>query len=400
MTRIVAFALFGAALGACGSQPAAQAQQPSVRADRAAPGSSGAPALTLTVSGAPEIVIPAEQMNCGAARRTDIPNMPPSAYRRGDGQVVMLAGNRSNFIFAGPTLDRVRRPNCEQLLKLTGDPDPSHFQDQEYLLGVVPLAGGQAIGVVHDEYHGDYHGDADCRGGGEDKLCWYAATTLVTSRDGGRTFQRPPQGQNVLAAPPARYQPGVGRVSASAPKLIRRGDYLYTMVASADRNRGRPGVQCLLRASVSSPLVWRAWDGRGFNLAMGSPYANPDRADCTGVVRGNVSAVKWVPSKNLYVLTTMSREEVRYQTSPDLIRWSAPASLYDVPARTAGREPVGDREDGGHTEWYFSILDPASPSPSFDTIGAAPYLYFARFLPRDRDGQRRGEILRVKLSLS
>jgi len=30
-------------------------------------------------------------------------------------------------------------------------------------------------------------------------------------------------------------------------------------------------------------------------------------------------------------------------------------------------------------EIYPSIIDPASSSPSFDTVGASPYLYFATF---------------------
>jgi hypothetical protein len=72
----------------------------------------------IRVSGEPEIVLEASKMNCVDTheQNIDVPDMPPSAFRRSDGRVVMLASNKNNFVLEGPSLDEVARSHCASLL--------------------------------------------------------------------------------------------------------------------------------------------------------------------------------------------------------------------------------------------------------------------------------------------
>lgn len=353
------------------------------------------PGIQIRMLGQPEVVLPSETMACATARAIDVPDAPPSAFRRGDGQVVMIASNRQNYIAAGPSLNSVKRIGCERLLALAGNDDPSQFRDQEWVTGVMPVRPGLMVGVIHNEHHGEYRDKVNCPLGEAERLCWYASSTLMTSTDGGRTFSRPPAPGNVLAAPPGRYAPGLKRISLSVPKILRRGDYLYVMAAKADRNRRVLIQQCLFRARVDAPLDWRAWDGKGFGLKRTSAYAGASAQDCVGVLRGNVPAVKFIPSRNLYVALLMDRDSVDYATSPDLVTWSGYKSLR-------GLSHYGNFDAAkGQPDWYFSLLDPTSRSAGFDTLEKEPYLYFVRIRTAGGKIQRRArDLMRQRVAIS
>src|SRR5262245_49132625 len=87
--------------------------------------------LTLTIAGKEEMVAAAEPMTCQPkhGRGIDVTDMPVSAFRRADGTVIMLAGNRFNWFFEGPDLDHVRRTSCHQILDSAENSDPSQYRD-------------------------------------------------------------------------------------------------------------------------------------------------------------------------------------------------------------------------------------------------------------------------------
>ena len=64
---------------------------------------------------------------------------------------------------------------------------------------------------------------------------------------------------------------------------------------------------------------------------------------------------------------------VYYATSPDLLRWSAPAMLLQAPGLPAwhcgGPDPIA----------YPSLLDPASTDRNFETVGTGALLFATRF---------------------
>ena len=353
----------------------------------------------IRVSGEPEIVLEASKMNCVDTheQNIDVPDMPPSAFRRSDGRVVMLASNKNNFVLEGPSLDEVARSHCASLLTSAHDVDPARFQDNEWLLAVLMENDGRAIGLVHDEYHGEEHGVPSCsRLISKDRECWYAATTIVESHDGGRTFSRPAAPANVIAALPYPFQAGLKRAGTSSPKALMnpRDGLLYVMVTFVDRNRGIGASQCLLRASPQNPMEWLAWDGGEFSQHIGSAYAPRRSRDCVSVLSANVMSVKYLSRYKLFVAISTTRERLEYRLSRDLVRWSKPQLLRTF-------QSFADYAGGaGDPIWYFSLLDPSSGSPNFDTLEGRPYLYFVRF---HTDGQRlinrKRDIMRVAVTI-
>jgi hypothetical protein len=353
----------------------------------------------IWVAGQPEIVVGASDMTCAGAeeQNVDVPDMPPSAFRRSDRSVVMLASNRNNFILEGPSLDKVARSHCASLLTSAHDTDPARFRDNEWLLAVLMVSDARAIGLVHDEYHGEEHGVPSCsRSISKERECWYAATTIVESNDGGRTFSRPAAPGSVIAALPYPFQAGLKRAGTGSPKALMnpRDGFLYVMVTFVDRSRGIGASQCLLRASPQNPVRWLAWDGGEFSQDIGSAYAPRRARDCVSVLGANVMSVKYLPRYKLFVAISTARDRLEYRFSSDLVHWSKPQLLrtfQSFPDYTGGP---------GDPLWYFSLLDPSSGSPNFDTLEGRPYLYFVRF---HTDGQklinRKRDIMRVAVTI-
>jgi hypothetical protein len=358
----------------------------------------------LTVAGPEEIVVAAETMACRGKRRPgiDVTDIPPTAYRRDDGTVVMIAGNRNNFHFEGPDLDRVRRASCTSLLEPVNDPDPGRFRSHEWLAALHSRDGRRVLGFVHHEYHGHEHGHPGCVfTNRQDYPCWYGSVTLVTSEDGGRTFSRPPPAENVLLSLPRPFREGAKRSGVVLPKVVGnpKDGKVYVFGTFVDRNRRGRGGQCLLRGSGESVGDWERWDGERFQRFDSNPYgcsgACTGRLDpCVTVIPGNIFSVRYIPAHDRFVALGMSREGVVYRLSPDLVRWSEERSLWETTINANWRS--GDPSPG----WYFSLLDPTSSSRNFDTLEERPYLYFVRFrVANDRIVNARRDVVRVPLRI-
>lgn len=368
-------------------------------------GPQAAQALKLAVAGPEELVAAAETMTCKGRnpRGFDVTDMPPSAFRRDDGTVILLAGNRANWFFEGPSLDAVRRTGCQSLLAPVNSPDPAQHRSHEWIFGLHSRDGRTVLGFVHNEYHGHEHGHQPCTvTNRSDYPCWYGSTTLIKSEDGGRTFARPPAPANVLLSMPWRFTPGRLRAGATGPKVVGNPDdgRAYVLATFFDRTAGVQGGQCLLRGSGASLDDWELWDGQRFAPYDASPYgctgtcAGRLADSCAPVLRGNVSSVRYVPSAKAFVAIFLARGGVMYRTSPNLIEWSAPQMLWDT-TLTIEHQPGGPRP-----AWYFSLLDPTSTSRNFDTLEGRPYLYFARFrLDGDRINNGRRDVMRVPLRI-
>ena len=362
--------------------------------------SAAPPALpTLRVVGPPETVIAAEDMHCrppAGEKGIDVPDMPPAAYRRADGTVVMLASNRHNFAATGPSLDGVKRRACDSVLPSQGRAEPEAFADNQWLTSVYAVSPSLLLGFVHDEYHGDEHGLPNCETTSKANYeCWYASTTLVVSSDDGRSFKRAP-GDDVIAALPYRFKPGAKRAGVSSPKVVGdpNGEYLYLFVTFMDRNRGIRTNECLLRAAVREPTKWLGWDGKAFAARIGNPYGERSPDDCVSVIRGVVTGVKYLPRYQAYVAISLDGNEVKYQFSRDAINWDAPRPLpFDFVS--LGSYHRGDPQPLA----YFTILDPTSRSRNFDTIEDKPYLYYVRWRTDGRGiVNSRRDVMRLPLA--
>lgn len=358
----------------------------------------------LAVAGPEETVVSAETMTCRQRRRPgiDVTDIPPTAYRRDDGTVVMIAGNRGNFHFEGPDLDQVRRTSCASLLEPVNDADPSRFRAHEWLAALHSRDGRLVLGFVHHEYHGHEHGYPQCVfTNRRDYPCWYGSVTLVTSEDGGRTFSRPAPAANVLMSLPTPFKEGAKRSGVVLPKVVGNPEdgKVYVFGTFVDRNRRGRGGQCLVRGSGSSIADWERWDGKRFTRFDSNPYGcngacTGRLADCATVIPGNIFSVRYIPAYKQFVAIGISRGEVVYRLSRDLVNWSGERSLWRTTTNANWRS--GDPSPG----WYFSLLDPTSSSRNFDTLEQRPYLYFVRFrVENDRIVNARRDVVRVPLQI-
>lgn len=374
--------------------------------------------VRLKIAGADELAVSADQMNCSTKdfghRHIDVADMPPTAFRRADGTVVMLAGNRTNYYFEGRNLDSVGRTGCKPLLKRNPKEEPKAFQDNEWLFALYAKRNDFVLGFVHNEYHGEEHNQPGCTfrqsvreaSTAEEKRhlrayrsCWYAASTLVLSTDGGHSFERPKPPMNVLASLPYKFSPSVERAGVHSPKVIghRGNGMLYVFTTMLDRGRQKAIGQCVLRGSGSAIDDWQIWNGSRFTKSPGSPYRKNFKIGtpyCKPVLASNVMSIKYLPRYKLYVALAVERLKVVYRFSSDLINWGPARQLMKA-------RPFGWWRPGKPgPKWYFSLLDPESSSRNFDTLERRPYIYYVKARTKgNKLLNRRRDIFRVPIKL-
>ena len=361
--------------------------------------------LTLTIAGKEEVVATAEQMNCQPkrGRGIDVTDMPVSAFRRADGSVILLAGNRFNWFFEGPNLDQVRRKSCDQILESAESSDPSQYRDKEWVTALYSKDGKYVLGFVHNEYHGEDHGQSECviRNAG-DRVCWYASSTMIESRDGGRSFNRPPVPSSVLISLPYEYKPGMRRGGVSVPKAVGnpKDGKVYVFASYVDRNTGARIGQCVFRNAGTELTGWEMWSGNEFKKFDSNPYAcngacTGNRTACQPVMDDNIFSVRYVPAKQMFVALGFRQDKVIYRSSTDLVNWSERKVLLEAPQFMQWKQG-----DAGRPQWYYSLLDPTSGSRNFDTLESKPYLYFTRFrVDNGRINNARRDLVRVPLRM-
>lgn len=403
-------AALGGVLGSC-SSPASPARE-----GRQAGGNDIKPSRAeylIEVMGPPELYLSADDMRCPGVdedigARSDISDIPINAFRRKDGTVIVFSGNQNNYYLVGKSVDSARRLNCDQLIHPVNDPEPSRYNARRWMFGAYGKDYNLIIGFVHNEYHGDDFSPGACQRSSQANFeCWYASTTLVTSTDGGFTFKAPKSPDNVLASLPWQFEFGQRRAGLFSPKVVGnpKDGMVYVMVTYVDQNEKRPIGQCLLRGSGKQLTDWRGWDGSGFNLAMGSPYAqrNSNR-QCASVLNFSVRSLKYVSSINQFIAIGNHGERILYSFSPDLIHWSQRQTLrgIDEDENTGGKEMYvssqnSKRVGGGiPSKTYFSIIDSESKSMNFDTVDGNPYLYY---IQRHDHGVKR-DVFRVPIRIS
>ncbi|MDH3742540.1 MAG: hypothetical protein OER56_13185 [Hyphomicrobiales bacterium] len=361
--------------------------------------------VQVGLAGKVETVVAPEQFNCSKPRARDLADIPASAYRTSDGEVILFAGNRTGFVFRGPTLDLVARKDCSSVNPSDGNPDPSEYRDQEWTTAFFSFNGRDVAAYVHNEYHGEMHGE-DCHIVlTRNRECWYASSTLMHSSDGGKTFKVGDPEDSVIMGPSYRYKTGMRRVGTYMPKVVggRDGKSVFVFVSRVDINRNLRIGQCLLR-SDKNQRQWALWADGKFRPAPRSPYTS-DGADgkfehCSPVMMGNVLSIKFMPSIDAYIAVGANRKTGVYvQLSKDLVKWGPRHKISGIDLDSATASTL-KRGEYVHRRWYFSLLDPTSTSRNFDTIGKRPYLYFVEF----GDGQRRQKsirtIKRVPLAIS
>ena len=125
-----------------------------------------------------------------------------------------------------------------------------------------------------------------------------------------------------------------------------------------------------------------------------STNADPAAHTCQVVSPQEVGALTYGLSYNTYfnkfIAVGVRANGFYYSLSDDLIRWT-PAQFMMRAEQTFASNPQPPFYP------YPSLVDPDSPSRSFDVTGQTPYLYYSRFNNRTAIG---GDVMRVRIRFS
>ena len=184
--------------------------------------------------------------------------------------------------------------------------------------------------------------------------------------------------------------PGTGPIGAFQPSNIVRGkDGLFYVLVHVEGYGVQPTGACLWRTGdLSNPRSWRAWGGTAFDVQLRDPYVvdyPPQEGVCAPVSRTHIGTLSesltWSTYLNKWVLVGsadnadgVSGPGFYFFTSDDLINWSTAKLLMKAELPWTYR-----CEDGPEQLRDPSLLDNASTSRNFETIGQRPFLFFTRF---------------------
>jgi hypothetical protein len=342
-----------------------------------ATGAAAAAAAEPRVAGPEETVYDWDVARCAT---WDIPDAPARAWRAPDGGVRLAAGSERTRAEAGPTLDALTR-DCAVLVAGAEDDDPAAYDDRLWLASILRVDGARVEALGHMEFHG--HERREICPTGDYSACWWNAIVALTSDDGGRTFRR----DGLVAALPYRFDGAHGsRMGYFNPSnAVERDGHLYAFVFAEAYGAQRRGV-CLLRRPVAGGAAdWRAWDGAGFGAAFADPYGgsvdDPSAHVCAPLPGLSSTLSSVVVRDGRFLAVTPAaltgpdgarRAGIWWTTSDDLLRWSAPAPLIDLPL-------LWRRDCAAEAAYaYPSLLDPDAATPAFADVDDGFWLYLTR----------------------
>jgi hypothetical protein len=327
-----------------------------------------------------------------ACEKIDIPDAPARAFRDSLGRVQLIASHHVTRRKMGPSLDAVTH-RCGVVMSSHKDPDPSKFNDHEWLSAPYTLDGQTIFALVHMEFQGNLY--PGCQSGVY-RQCWYNALTSAVSHNAGDSYQHAPAPAHLVASIPYRYTGSSGPMGIfSASNIVKRADgYYYTLVATEAYGAQERGV-CLLRTkTLGIPGSWRAWNGAGFGVRFVDPYRDtfdrPLDHVCKPVAYGEIEKMWQSLTYNnylgKYVLVGASGKAdatgnnvygLYFSYSNDLVHWSPRKLIKEMELpwtyKCGDRDPVA----------YPSLLDPATQTRNFERTGQRAYLYYTRLHYRE-----------------
>jgi len=341
------------------------------------------PSLTIEIMGDADTVYDWKRDRCELKETVDA---PPRAFRDSHGTVHLFASHDTLRQFVGTSLDNVRY-DCRILHKSDLRDAPQYYADHQWLVAPYTLNGEHIVGLVHNEFNGHTR-PALCPSRNYSR-CWANSLTLITSEDGGYTYQeRTPPG-NLVAALPYQYVGDIGfPVGYFQPSNIVAFDGYFYAFIRAMRYRDQENGICVMRTNqLDDPTSWRAWNGSSFSVRFVNPYVEKPESVREHVCRplntgfGNMGGLARDPVTGAFVLVATGAVGggtpdavfgIVAAASYDLINWSTPVLVWADPVAP---ERLGDPRASDRDP---SLLDPTSNAWNFDTIGARPYVYFIR----------------------
>ena len=314
-----------------------------------------------------------------------------AAGRRGvDGQVQAISSSDNNYRFLGPDLNNLTI-NCEAIMRSDYDPDPSQFNDAEWIAATYTEDGQTIYALIHNEYRGHLH-PGYCPQN-DYFACWDNSITLGISRDGGKSYNEAfPPPAHLVARFPYPYQAGAGPEGFRAPSNIIKGeDGFYYNFFNVSEYQTQNQWVCLMRTDdLSQPGAWRFWNGTGFEGQFADPYtteiSNPGDHICAPIDQDKIGhamndSITYNTYLDRYVLVGISADSVDnrevwgfyYAFSNDLVHWTDRKLLVEMTLPWTVEFPGSDI-----SHLYPSLIDPESPSLNFETTSKTAYLYFTR----------------------
>jgi hypothetical protein len=317
----------------------------------------------------------------------DVPDLPTRALRDEANQAQLTVAHIVNRRLIGPDFDHLEH-RCAPVLTSPRDGDPSHFTDREWLASLYSSDGRNVAALLHEEYQGNQH-PGRCPSGLYMR-CWYNSITFAVSRDGGATYQLP--SGRLVASSSRRYVPDAGPSGVFAPSNLVRNPhdgYFYALAQVIEPSAGVRGT-CVMRTRYPfEPGSWRWWDGIAFRGRFHNPYAKHrfrSTSACRPVAHIQIQEMHETVTFNValkrFLLIDRALDDVtrttdlNFSTSTDLIHWT-----MRRPIEGTSRFVTPGCRDLDVT--YPSVIDPASPSRTFDTSGRAFDLYLTRFQRTD-----------------
>jgi hypothetical protein len=322
-----------------------------------------------------------------ACEPTQVADLPARAFRDDRGRVQLLLSHFDNFRMIGPSLGRLR-VDCRPVMVSAGNANPAAYRDRQWIASPYTEDGRHVWALVHDEYHGNLHPGICPQG--TYYSCWYNAITLAVSNNAGRSYRLLPASEDLVAAPPYRFQAGIGPAGVFGPSNLVKGSDGYLYALAQVHGPGTIHGACLIRSrQIASARSWRAWDGEGFHGVFTDPYLSPPHpgTNCEFVAPKEIAdmteSLTFNTELKRYLLVGMASSTERtagtygtgiyYSVSKDLIHWSPRSLLLSAPTihsyTCGGPSPIA----------YPSLIDPSSHSRTFATSGRRPYLYFTQF---------------------
>lgn len=417
----LAFALLVAACAGsdsdAGSTPAQRADPTAAEAEPTpspSPAATAVPAPTATPAPTPEpqpiiehVLVPAgpaELVYDWSEDRCQDLTLPDAATRvvRGtDGLLRLYISNLDTFPMVGPDFDSLEIDCSAPVMTSDLDPDPSQFNDSEWIGATYTEDNETVYAIIHNEYLGKNHPATRPNQCLDNTFfnCIDVSLTLGISTDGGVSFRdavEPPG--HLIATMPYRFdEDGLPTGIWQPSNLIRGNDgYLYLLanVSAYPKELGDTLLNwiCAMRTDdIADPTSWRYWDGAGFDGVFVNPYVAEvgpvetaetcARVDFPALSGEMSESIVWSDTLERYVIVGGTHEPgdpgntaVYYSTSTDLIDWTPRRRLIDLPV-------PGDitLADTMAFVAYPTLLDHDSASPNFDTVDDEFHLYVTRF---------------------
>ena len=331
-----------------------------------------------------------------------IPDIAARAFRDADGNVQLNIGHYVNYRMIGPDFDSLVSDCAAPVLTSAFDPDPSQFNDSEWIAAFYTEDGQTVYAVVHNEYRGVTHQatrSGQCPSN-DNLTCLDTSFTMAISTDGGDTFAdiAAPPNHLIATMPYVFDDEGVPSGIRQPSNIVRGPDDYYYLFGNVSDYPDAPGDfepqwVCALRTdNLADPTAWRYWDGSAFAGEFINPYvdtavAGHEAPKCAPVALPDLSSsvnegLVYNEALGKYVMVGISAQAddaptvwgVYYALSDDLIHWSTRELLLEIESGEAVADPANELLHA-----YPSIIDHDSLSMSFETMDGDGYLYISRF---------------------